>query len=189
MYKTIIFDFFGIFHTDTTLAWMQKHKLQKTDKIEEASWLVDHGKISMQQYYEHLSNISNIPPKTIEENFHTLARLDHDMVAFIKQIHIKYKTGLLSNAPNDYLRDILKKYDLESLFDVIVISAEIQLRKPEPKLFTYILEQLKSTANETIFIDDNPHNIQGAERVGIKGIHYRDLKTLQEDFKKIGITV
>lgn len=189
MYKTIIFDFFGIFHTDTTRAWMQQNGLQKNEKFEEASRLADHGKISMQQYYEHLSHISDIPAESIAEDFHKLAQLDHDMVAFIKQIHMKYKTGLLSNAPTDYLRNILKKYELESLFDVIIVSAEVQMIKPDPKLFAHILEELKTPAHEAIFIDDNEYNLQGAEALGIKTIHYHDLKTLQDDLKKIDITV
>jgi len=121
MYKAIIFDFFDVIHTDPFHAWMKKHGYTREGAFAEASRMLDRGTISMQEFYEKLSEASGITATEIESDFHQFSRVDHEMVAFIAKLRAFYKTALLSNSEKAYLRNLLSKHQLESLFDLIVI--------------------------------------------------------------------
>lgn len=79
------------------------------------------------------------------------------------------RTALLSNSwGNDYLRD-----DWDTLFDAVVISGEVGMRKPEPEIYLHTLELLGCAPGEAVFVDDLARNVRGAVSVGITGVHHR----------------
>ncbi len=59
--------------------------------------------------------------------------------------------------------------DLLSNFDGLLFSGPIGLVKPEKKIFEHLLNQFDLKAEECLFIDDAPRNIEGAKQVGIQG--------------------
>lgn len=80
------------------------------------------------------------------------------------------RTGLLSNSwGNTYPRELWTE-----LFDVVVISAEVGLRKPDERIFRHALEGLGLEPQECVFIDDIEHNIRAAEAIGMVGLHHTD---------------
>ena len=80
---------------------------------------------------------------------------------------------LLSNAPvvfseNRDFYKILKK------FDGIVFSGDIQLAKPGPEIYEYILNKYSLNPRECVFADDREDNIETARRFGIDGYLFRN---------------
>jgi HAD superfamily hydrolase (TIGR01509 family) len=70
-----------------------------------------------------------------------------------------------------------RDYPLEQLreiFDAIVISGEVGLRKPEPEIYRYTARKLDVPAEECVFIDDFSVNVEGAEAVGMTGVLHRN---------------
>jgi putative hydrolase of the HAD superfamily len=79
------------------------------------------------------------------------------------------RTALLSNSwGNDYLRD-----DWDTLFDAVVISGEVGMRKPEPEIYLHTLDLLGCAPEEAVFVDDLDKNVRGAAAVGIIGVHHQ----------------
>lgn len=79
-------------------------------------------------------------------------------------------TCLVSNSwANEYPRD---RWD--GLFDAVVISGEVGMRKPEPRIFRHALGLLALEAEQCVFIDDIEANIRAASGLGIIGIHHTD---------------
>ena len=77
------------------------------------------------------------------------------------------RTALLSNSwGNDYLRD-----DWDQLFDAVVISGEVGMRKPDAEIYLHTLDQIGCAGPETVFVDDLEANVRGAAAVGIIGVH------------------
>ncbi len=77
-------------------------------------------------------------------------------------------TGLLSNSwGNDYPRE-----GWDDMFDAIVISGEVGMRKPEPEIFVHVLDLLGVSAAETVFVDDLPHNVRAARDLGLVAVHH-----------------
>ena len=79
------------------------------------------------------------------------------------------RTALLSNSwGNEYLRD-----DWDQLFDAVVISGEVGMRKPEAEIFHYTLDQLGCAPGDAVFVDDLEANVRGAASIGLIGVHHR----------------
>ena len=58
--------------------------------------------------------------------------------------------------------------EIFNLFDGLVFSGEIGLVKPNKEIFDYVLDKYNLKAEESVFIDDNKNNVEGAEKAGIK---------------------
>jgi putative hydrolase of the HAD superfamily len=81
------------------------------------------------------------------------------------------KTGLISNTwggPQDMGED------LNSLFDTVVRSGDVGLRKPEPEIYRLAAERVGIPEQECVFVDDIPANVEGARAVGMWALLHRD---------------
>jgi epoxide hydrolase-like predicted phosphatase len=79
-------------------------------------------------------------------------------------------TALLTNNAAE-LRDLWRPLlPLDELFDVVIDSSEVGMRKPSAAIFHLTLERIGHEAAATAFLDDAEGNIVGARRVGIHGI-------------------
>ncbi|MET8156000.1 HAD family phosphatase [Sphaerisporangium sp. NPDC005289] len=82
-------------------------------------------------------------------------------------------TCLVSNSwGNHYTRDGWEHY-----FDQVVISGEVGMRKPEPRIFHHALGLVGLRPQECVFIDDIEANIHAARALGLVGLHHRDADT------------
>jgi len=93
-----------------------------------------------------------------------------DMSALVRRARgAGLSTGLLSNSwGNDYPRD-----GWDEMFDVVVISGEVGMRKPEPRIFEHTLALLGLRPEECVFVDDLRHNIDAAVALGMVGVLHR----------------
>jgi putative hydrolase of the HAD superfamily len=81
------------------------------------------------------------------------------------------RTCLLSNSWGDtYPREVFSE-----LFDAVVISAEVGMRKPSPEIFRHALDLIALAPEATVFVDDISHNVRAAEALGIIGVHHREV--------------
>jgi FMN phosphatase YigB (HAD superfamily) len=100
------------------------------------------------------------------------------------------KLFICSNWSSNALSKIKQDYpEVITLFDGIVIPDMAQARKPDIKIFTYLLDNHALSAHETIFLDDQEINIKAAEYVGITGIHVQDFDHVKEQLKKLLIII
>jgi 2-haloacid dehalogenase len=81
-----------------------------------------------------------------------------------------YPLYALSNWPEEKWRLVRPKYGFFTWFEDLVISGEVQLAKPDPAIFQLLLERIGRPAGECIFIDDAPHNIEIADKLGFQTI-------------------
>jgi putative hydrolase of the HAD superfamily len=188
MIKTIIFDFFDVIRTDSYKGWLKRRGQLLEGEYLDVNKKMDRGEIDVRGFMEHLSRLTGQTIERIEEDMEAATKIDYDVLTLIEGLRRKgYPIGLLSNAPSEFIRDILTQHDLEKYFDTIVISSEVGLIKPEPEIFHHILEKMDAHPNETVFIDDNPHNVKAAEALGIEGIIFTSASALEKDFNHLGI--
>lgn len=91
------------------------------------------------------------------------------------------RTGLLSNSwGNEYPRE-----GWDEMFDAIVISGEVGMRKPEPEIFAHVLDRLGVRAEETVFVDDLAHNVEAAAGLGIIGVHHTSYDATAAELERI----
>ena len=96
-----------------------------------------------------------------------------------------YKIGMISNMSNNWVREAFLDSEEQSLFDDMVFSYEVGLNKPNPEIYELSCERLGVRPSDTIFVDDSEVNCQGAEKTGMKTIHYRNFATFVEELSSL----
>lgn len=99
--------------------------------------------------------------------------IDRHLVETIRSLRNKFHLGLISNSWSG-LRAFLTREKIIDLFDTVIISAEVGVIKPEAQIFNIALKQAKVRASEAVLVDDVMANIEGCEKVGMKGVLFRD---------------
>ena len=101
-----------------------------------------------------------------------------DMVGLVRRAHASgLRTALLSNSwGNDYPRD-----GWAEMFDVVVISGEVGMRKPDAEIFHHTLDLLGLAADECVFVDDLPPNVRAAVEVGFVGVLHTSYESTEAE--------
>lgn len=115
-------------------------------------------------------------------------RPEESMFAAVEAVKRQgFKTGLLSNSWG------LRAYPrgrFDGLFDAIVISGEVGLRKPDPEIFTMTSERLGVAPSACVFVDDEPGHLKAALEVGMTTVLHRSpAETISELESRLGITL
>jgi len=134
------------------------------------------GKISHKQHWENIRQHYNMPVEAMPDfinSFWAGDNLDKDLTDIIQSLQTRYRTALLSNAW-DNLRTVLTcDWQIMDAFQEVVISAEVGLMKPDPKIYRLVLEKVGAEPQEVVFIDDFLENIEAARRQGINVVHFQ----------------
>ena len=89
------------------------------------------------------------------------------------------RTGLLSNSWGlDYERD-----GWDTLFDAVVISGEVGLRKPDPAIYSLAAERMELPPEQIVFVDDLRPNVRAAVAVGMVGVQHVDVTTTVDELE------
>lgn len=83
-----------------------------------------------------------------------------------------YRTGLITNNVVEFSKGWRSLIPVDELFEIVVDSSEVGMRKPNPEIYRLALTRLGGIAPErAVFLDDFLGNIRGATRIGMHGIH------------------
>lgn len=184
-YQAIIFDFGGVLmQTEdrgprTQLA---RRLGRTTEELEELVFMGPSelpaalGKISAEQHWRSVAEtlqISEAEIPAFQESFWGGDRLETQIVEQIRRLKQHYRTALLSNAWSNLREYLVNGLKIADAFDQMVISAEVGLVKPDPRIYHLVLERLQVPAQAAIFLDDFLQNVEGARSVGLTAIHFR----------------
>ncbi len=92
----------------------------------------------------------------------------------------------LSNMPLPYSERLLRERDFFQYFEDGVFSAVVGLVKPEPAIFAHAESALKLTPHNTVFVDDNLHNVMAARERGWQSIQFVDAAQCERDLQNAG---
>jgi glucose-1-phosphatase len=106
------------------------------------------------------------------------------LLDFIRGLREKYKIGMLSNAWDDLRQTLHERWDIDGLFDELIISAEVKMAKPDPRIFHLAVERLMVQPAEAVFIDDILENVQAARKEGLQAIQYSDYQKTVDEINK-----
>ncbi len=98
-----------------------------------------------------------------------------------------YPMYALSNWPAEKYYRVRPRYDFLAWFDGTIISGDVKLIKPDPRIFALTLERIGRPAAECIFIDDSDGNVAAAAALGFQVIRYRSPEELRVELAGLGI--
>jgi glucose-1-phosphatase len=98
--------------------------------------------------------------------------LDAELVDYIQRLRPKYQTAIISNATDTLRHTLTAVHGIGHLFDLIVVSAEEGIMKPESEIYKRTLSRLDRRPDEVVFIDDSPSNVSAAQSLGMHTVHF-----------------
>lgn len=105
----------------------------------------------------------------------------------VKPLSEKYNTYGLTNWSAETIPVAIERYEFFKYLKGIVVSGDEKLIKPDPALFHILLDRYNLKAEESLFIDDNAHNVQAAKELGFQVINYTAEMNLEEELRKFGV--
>lgn len=155
-------------------------------------WIdLNEGKISQDTLLSLYENDLNIDKTTLSQLMIKLEEsliLVDKMEALLFDLSDKgYNLFALTNNTIQLMRFLKERYSFWSLFKETVVSAEIGLRKPDPAIFTYLLEKHALNPKETVFIDDHKPNTIIAEELGMNSINFINYPQCLNELSQLGI--
>lgn len=93
----------------------------------------------------------------------------------------------LSNWSVEKYELVRPKYEFFSWFDTILVSGEVKLIKPDPRIYAVLLERIDRKPGECLFIDDSLVNIVSAGKLGFKTIHFKSPEELERELRSLGV--
>jgi 2-haloacid dehalogenase len=79
------------------------------------------------------------------------------------------------------------RYPFLEWFETIVISGEVRVSKPDPRIFRHLFERTGLTAEACVYVDDAPANVQAATDLGMTALRFRDPVALRVDLAVLGL--
>ena len=184
--RAVIFDFGGVLvrmvddRPRLRLAEQLGLPLSQLDDLvffSDSAQRASRGEISVGMHWEAVRQTLGIRPEDMPgflEQYWSADDVNWQLLDYIRDLHPRYKVGLLSNAWNDLRQTLHTRWDIDGLFDELIISAEVKLVKPDPTIFHLAVDRLGVQPGETVFIDDIAENVEAARKEGLIAIHYQD---------------
>jgi HAD superfamily hydrolase (TIGR01662 family) len=110
--------------------------------------------------------------------------IDKNAKGVLEKLQGKYKLGIVSNfAIPECVDKLLEKHGLDKFFDVVVVSAAVNKRKPSPEIFYKALKKIGVSAENAVFVGDTADaDILGAKTAGMKTVFIE--RRVQEEVKQ-----
>ena len=72
-------------------------------------------------------------------------------------------------------------------FEDIVVSGEVRLAKPDPRIFQLAIERCRLVPSATVYIDDSMPNVEIARRLGLQALHFQAPEKLRRELQDLGL--
>jgi 2-haloacid dehalogenase len=80
-----------------------------------------------------------------------------------------------------------RRFEFLQWFRAILLSAEVHLLKPDPRIFVRFCETFALSPEQMVYIDDAEHNVEAARRIGMQGIRFSDPASLRQELVQFGL--
>jgi putative hydrolase of the HAD superfamily len=186
-YQGVIFDFGGVLvehQSDADQAHLAALAGIPRDKFFDLYWSYrldyDKGLLSGIEYWQTVARNggNTLTQDTIDQlkevDNQSWMRFDPAMWEWVGQLRSARKpVAMLSNMPRE-LGEALRKTDRLGHFDYVTLSYEVRSAKPEPEIYQHCLAGLGTPPGKTLFLDDRMPNVEAAEKLGIRAMHFVD---------------
>ncbi len=181
MIRNIVFDLGNVLISFRPSEYLEKKqypaKIRNTilsDIFGSIEWLMlDNGDISTIEAINAISKKSTLKKALIIHIFNTWTEIFYPIRSNIKVLPELKKGGFklyyISNFPADNYNDVKNAYPFFKFFDGGIISAEVNISKPDVRIFRVFLEKFNLIPEECLFLDDNEKNVISAVSTGMKG--------------------
>ncbi len=153
----------------------------------------ERGNISDHDFYLHLTEalgLNKLEEKNFWSGWRKLLEDKTNTWDELQRIFPRTPKWLLSNTnPQHILGDLVNKHSFFNEIAGAVYSYEVHSRKPEPEIFLKACNMAGCSPDEALFIDDMNENIQAAEKLGFKTVHYTDHSVFIDEISRLALNL
>ena len=173
MIKAIVFDCFGVLYVHSSEPYFAKHPKHSL-ALSEIRRQADMGLLDRDQYINEVARVTGDSPEMIVKIHQQEYMPNQALIDYVrKELHDHYKIGMLTNAGRGWLQGFFSENQLHDMFQAVAVSAEIGAVKPDPAAYQAVLSMLGVQPDESVMIDDISENCAGAQRYGMRAVHYQ----------------
>jgi len=166
---------------------MTYRNLEKVFFESDSSQRASSGEITEETHWQSVAEalgVSRTEADKIIAEFFSGDRADSALLDFLRGLRPECKVGLISNAWSG-LRAFITSQKFDDVFDEMIISAEVGLMKPDPRIYRLALEKLGVLPEESVFLDDVLVNVEAARSVGMSAIQFTQPEKTLEELKQL----
>lgn len=148
------------------------HAFRHDDDSRELLIGLEEGTIPEADFEPRFAELLGVDAEQLIGRMFAGSRLEPEMLDAVRHARgAGVRTGLISNSwgTSRYDRDLLAE-----LFDGVVISGEVGMRKPAPDIYRLGAEQIGLAPERCVFVDDLPFNLKPAAELGMATVRHRD---------------
>ena len=201
MIKAGIFDVGGVLHERVSKYIYKdiKRTLKISNKVFHKNWHLVEDKLGKglvteeefwQLFLKKTKSKESLPTKSLFlREFIKNYNRNEDVFDIVKKLKQNgYKVAVLSNTVKPHA-DYQNKIGIYQMFDPVILSHEVGIKKPDPEIYKYVLKILKLKAEEVFFTDDDIKNVEAGAELGMHAILFENAKQLEDDLIKLEVNI
>jgi glucose-1-phosphatase len=133
------------------------------------------GQASEEDVWQSVGDALHLDPPTrdqLRRDYFAHDQIDAPLMEFIRSLGRRVRIGMITNAWPEVRHYLQNVFRISDAFDPLIISAEVRLAKPDPRIYQLALERLGVPPSQAVFVDDFEENVTGARWVGMQAVHF-----------------
>ena len=167
--RAIVLDMYGVIVKQTGddfVPYIQRSFPDLTPEEIYKPWFkADVGELTSLEVWESLGFKGDIAK--IEKEYLDTIELNDGFIDFASLASKQYKLAIISNDSSQWSKYIREKFDINNYFEVISISGDLKMQKPDKRIYQLTIEQLGCKAEDCLYIDDRKGNLEAASKIGM----------------------
>lgn len=149
------------------------------------------GKVSAQYFVNRLLDYlptQTTPNKVVAAWNAMILDVPHSTIELLTELQNHKRLFMLSNTNEIHIPKAFKEWGKtsdkmpEDLFEKVYLSHQINMRKPNREIFEFVCDENNLDPKKTLFIDDSIQHIEGAQSIGLKTYHLKEMSELNQLF-------
>jgi HAD superfamily hydrolase (TIGR01509 family) len=186
MIQALLFDFEGVLCTPVYQKIIDAHfppeqRAAWAPKLEQLNL----GAVTEEDFITQISTVAQVPRETIVAEVQKAPVLNAELMQYIFKLRNQCSVGIISNVPRSLVKRVLGT-QLQLLFtaSVVATSSDLRLLKPDPAVFSAALARARCFPREILFVDDEQKNVDVANNLGMHGLVYTNVSTIDAIIQK-----
>jgi epoxide hydrolase-like predicted phosphatase len=133
------------------------------------------GQASDDDVWDSVAEALQLDPMTrdqLRREYFAHDKIDATLMEFIRGLRRHVRVGMITNAWPGVRRYLETEFQIADAFDPLIVSAEVGIAKPDPRIYQLALERIGVDAPAAVFVDDSEANVIGARWAGMQAVQF-----------------
>jgi HAD superfamily hydrolase (TIGR01549 family) len=187
MIRALIFDCFGLFYVDSVITYADDASTppEKAEVLRRLDEQASRDMVTKPEFIERAAGLLGIPKDEADERFFHSNERDDRLLAFVQELRKTYKVGMLSNIGGDMMDGFFSHEERKQLFDVVILSGDVGIAKPDRAIFELMCKRLGVALDEAVMIDDSKNTCAMVKTYGMQSVCYKDFDQCKHDLARL----